>query len=74
MNSRDAAYDDAIAMSILGPGSAAMRARLEKARSASGEEGGGDGLVSRHPTCCLKLILFGGCLELTFFLSKIAGK
>lgn len=32
MNSRDAAYDDAIAMSILGPGSAAMRARLEKAR------------------------------------------
>lgn len=37
MNSRDAAYDDAIAMSILGPGSAAMRARLEKA--TGGEEG-----------------------------------
>lgn len=44
MNSRDAAYDDAIAMSILGPGSAAMRARLEKARngSASGASGAGD--------------------------------
>ncbi|KAI5477551.1 hypothetical protein MNV49_006139 [Pseudohyphozyma bogoriensis] len=43
MNSRDAAYDDAIAMSILGPGSAAMRARLERAKEGSvtsGNEGG----------------------------------
>ena len=42
MNSRDAAYDDAIAMSILGPGTAAMRARLEKANHGDGssdEEG-----------------------------------
>lgn len=45
MNSRDAAYDDAIALSILGPGSAAMRARLARTKgegsagSASGEEG-----------------------------------
>ena len=38
MNSRDAAYDDAIAMSILGPGSAAMRARLEQASGHGGEE------------------------------------
>ncbi|GAA6055796.1 hypothetical protein JCM3770_004805 [Rhodotorula araucariae] len=40
MNSRDAAYDDAIALSILGPGSAAMRARLERSRGgdASGSE------------------------------------
>ncbi|GAA5932033.1 hypothetical protein JCM1841_003601 [Sporobolomyces salmonicolor] len=37
MNSRDAAYDDAIAMSILGPGSAAMRARLERAKSGGRE-------------------------------------
>lgn len=34
MNSRDAAYDDAIALSILGPGSAAMRARWEKTRQS----------------------------------------
>ena len=41
MNSRDAAYDDAIALSILGPGSAAMRARLEKRKGgARGAEGG----------------------------------
>ncbi|ORY89694.1 hypothetical protein BCR35DRAFT_156736 [Leucosporidium creatinivorum] len=39
MNSRDAAYDDAIAMSILGPGSAAMRARL--AKSSRGGDGSG---------------------------------
>lgn len=42
MNSRDAAYDDAIAMSILGPGSAAMRARLEKARG-DGDRSGSNG-------------------------------
>ena len=38
MNSRDAAYDDAIAMSILGPGSAAMRARLEQASGGGGDD------------------------------------
>ncbi|GAA5910932.1 hypothetical protein JCM5296_000551 [Sporobolomyces johnsonii] len=57
MNSRDAAYDDAIAMSILGPGSAAMRARLERARSggresdSEGSEGDGaedDGAASEE--------------------------
>ncbi|BGP40927.1 Histone deacetylase complex subunit [Rhodotorula kratochvilovae] len=42
MNSRDATYDDAIALSILGPGSAAMRARLEKSRGGSGSESGGE--------------------------------
>ncbi|BGP08930.1 putative histone deacetylase complex subunit cti6 [Rhodotorula toruloides] len=46
MNSRDAAYDDAIALSILEHGTAAMRAKLEKARngelSGSEEDGSGD--------------------------------
>lgn len=46
MNSRDAAYDDAIALSILGPGSAAMRAKLEKSKGggsgASGSAASGD--------------------------------
>ncbi|GAA5924337.1 hypothetical protein JCM3775_005662 [Rhodotorula graminis] len=40
MNSRDAAYDDAIALSILEAGSAAMRARLERGGGRlSGDEG-----------------------------------
>jgi len=40
MNSRDAAYDDAIALSILEAGSAAMRARLERGGGKlSGDEG-----------------------------------
>ncbi|GAA5890466.1 hypothetical protein JCM8208_004882 [Rhodotorula glutinis] len=40
MNSRDAAYDDAIALSILEAGSAAMRARLERGGGrGSGDEG-----------------------------------
>ncbi|KAM0748488.1 hypothetical protein T439DRAFT_65363 [Meredithblackwellia eburnea MCA 4105] len=39
MNSRDAAYDDAIAMSILGPGSAAMRARFAEGEEATGKDG-----------------------------------
>ncbi|TNY20363.1 putative transcription factor binding protein [Rhodotorula diobovata] len=37
MNSRDAAYDDAIALSILEAGSAAMRARLERGGKVEGE-------------------------------------
>lgn len=43
MNSRDAAYDDAIALSILEHGTAAMRAKLEKAKNGgrSGSEGEG---------------------------------
>lgn len=44
MNSRDAAYDDAIALSILGPGSAAMRARLAKSsRGGDGSNASGSG-------------------------------
>lgn len=44
MNSRDAAYDDAIAMSLLGPGSAATRGRSDNARGEgeSGMSGAGD--------------------------------
>lgn len=38
MNSRDAAYDDAIALSILEAGTAAMRARLEKPQESEGEQ------------------------------------
>jgi hypothetical protein len=43
MNSRDAAYDDAIALSILGPGSAAMRARLAKSSRGGGSNASGSG-------------------------------
>ncbi|KAL8283300.1 hypothetical protein RQP46_005710 [Phenoliferia psychrophenolica] len=56
MNSRDAAYDDAIAMSILGPGSAAMRARLEKAKGDGDRSGSNrdddsaDDSSDHHPT------------------------
>lgn len=35
MNSRDAAYDEAIALSFLGPGTGAIRAKLERERSES---------------------------------------
>jgi hypothetical protein len=43
MNSRDAAYDDAIAMSLLGPGSAAMKGRADLGREGeSGMSGAGD--------------------------------
>lgn len=38
MNSRDAAYDDAIALSILEAGTAAMRAKLEKTHESEGEQ------------------------------------
>lgn len=38
MNSRDAAYDDAIALSILEHGSAKMRKRLERRRSGKGSD------------------------------------
>lgn len=43
MNSRDAAYDDAIALSMLGPGSAAMRARLVKSPRGGGSNASGSG-------------------------------
>ncbi|GAA6006521.1 uncharacterized protein JCM10292_003801 [Rhodotorula paludigena] len=42
MNSRDAAYDDAIALSILEAGTAAMRARLEGRASGDEDEGEDD--------------------------------
>ncbi|GEM07992.1 transcriptional regulator Cti6 [Rhodotorula toruloides] len=43
MNSRDAAYDDAIALSILEHGTAAMRAKLEKGRNGEGSGSEGEG-------------------------------
>ena len=51
MNSRDAAYDDAIALSILESGSGAARAKLEKggssgSKKAGSSDGGGGGRVS----------------------------
>ncbi|SCZ90053.1 BZ3500_MvSof-1268-A1-R1_Chr9g10691 [Microbotryum saponariae] len=56
MNSRDAAYDDAIALSLMTPAAAAMRAKLEK-RTVSGDDAAGLGLdedgVLRHPAILL---------------------
>lgn len=49
MNSRDAAYDDAIALSILEAGTAAMRAKLEKTHESEGEQSDVEEIVISGP-------------------------